>query len=149
MLKKILAITGRPGLFKLIGQGKNIIIVEDLKSGHRSSATSRDKLISLGDIAMYTDSGDKPLGEILNMVYAAMDGKPADIKTLAAQKGFRDKFGEIVTDFDRDRVYESDAKKLFQWYNLLLEAGFTTFTEEEKEEESEEKTEEQAEEKAE
>lgn len=135
MLKKILAITGRPGLFKLIGQGKNIIIVEDLQSGRRSSATSRDKLISLGDIAMYTDSGDKPLGEILNMVYAAMEGKPADIKALSAQKGFRDKFGEIVTDFDRDRVYESDAKKLFQWYNMLLEAGFTTFTEEEKKEE--------------
>lgn len=139
MLKKILAITGRPGLFKLIGQGKNIIIVEDLQSGRRSSATSRDKLISLGDIAMYTDSGDKPLGEILNKVYEAMDGKPADIKVLSAQKGFRDKFGEIVTDFDRDRVYESDAKKLFQWYNMLLEAGFTNFTAEENTDDTEEK----------
>lgn len=144
-----MAITGRPGLFRLIGQGKNIIIVEDMQSGHRSSATSRDKLISLGDIAMYTDSGDKPLGEILNMVYAAMDGKPVDIKTLSAQKGFREKFGEIVTDFDRDRVYESDVKKLFQWYNMLLEAGFTTFTEEEEKEETGDKTEEQAEGKAE
>lgn len=144
MLKKILAITGRPGLFKLIGQGKNIIIVEDLQNGRRSSATSRDKLISLGDIAMYTDSGDKPLGEILNMVYAALDGKPADIKALSAQKGFRDKFGEIVSDFDRDRVYESDAKKLFQWYNMLLEAGFTHFTEKEAEADAAEENKEEA-----
>lgn len=131
MLKLIVSIAGKPGLFKIVSQGKNVLLVEDITSGKRFPAHARDKIISLGDISMYTDSGDKPLGEILDLVYAHEDGKPIDIKELQAKKGFKELFGEIVEDFDRDRVYDSDVKKLFSWYNLLIGAEYTKFTEEE------------------
>lgn len=139
MLRKILSITGRPGLFRIVSQGKGILIVEDLTTGKRFPAHTRDKVVSLGDIAMYTESGDTPLGEILDKVYAKYEGKPVDVKQLVADKGLRPAFEAIVEDYDRDRVYENDIKKLFTWYNLLIADGFTKFTEERKEENEEEK----------
>ncbi len=134
MLKEILSITGRPGLFKIISQGKGILIVEELGSGKRFPAHARDKVVSLGDIAMYTESGDTPLGEILDKVYAKYEGKAIDVKELIASKGLRSAFEQVVEDYDRDRVYENDIKKLFTWYNILISNGFTKFAEEEKEE---------------
>lgn len=130
MLKEILSITGRPGLFKIISQGKGILVVEELGSGKRFPAHARDKVVSLGDIAMYTESGDTPLGEILDKVYAKYDGKKIDVKELVAFKGLRSAFEAIVEDYDRDRVYENDIKKLFTWYNILIDNGFTKFAEE-------------------
>ena len=130
MLKEILSITGRPGLFKIISQGKGILVVEELGSGKRFPAHARDKVVSLGDIAMYTESGDTPLGEILDKVYAKYEGKKIDVKDLVAAKGLRPAFEAIVEDYDRDRVYENDIKKLFTWYNILIDNGFTKFTEE-------------------
>lgn len=130
MLKEILSITGRPGLFKIISQGKGILVVEELGSGKRFPAHARDKVVSLGDIAMYTESGDTPLGEILDKVYAKYDGKKIDVKELVASKGLRSAFEAIVEDYDRDRVYENDIKKLFIWYNILIDNGFTKFAEE-------------------
>jgi hypothetical protein len=130
MLKEILSITGRPGLFKIISQGKGILVVEELGSGKRFPAHARDKVVSLGDIAMYTESGDTPLGEILDKVYAKYDGKKIDVKELVASKGLRPAFEAIVEDYDRDRVYENDIKKLFTWYNILIDNGFTKFAEE-------------------
>ncbi len=133
MLKEILSITGRPGLFKVISQGKGILVVEELGSGKRFPAHARDKVVSLGDIAMYTESGDTPLGEILDKVYAKYEGKKIDVKELVAAKGLRPAFEAIVEDYDRDRVYENDIKKLFTWYNILVDNGFTKFTEEKEE----------------
>lgn len=130
MLKEILSITGRPGLFKIISQGKGILVVEELGSGKRFPAHARDKVVSLGDIAMYTESGDTPLGEILDKVYAKYEGKKIDVKELVAAKGLRPAFEAIVEDYDRDRVYENDIKKLFTWYNILIDNGFTKFTDE-------------------
>ena len=140
MLREILSISGKSGLFKIISHGKKLIIVEDLTTKKRFPAMSRDKIISLGDISMYTDSGDKPLGEILEKTYAKFDGKEIDVKKLADEGKLKETFGEIIEDFDRDRVYDSDVKKLFTWYNILTGAGITRFVEEEKE--SEEKTDE-------
>lgn len=137
MLKKILSITGRPGLFKILSQGKGTLIVEELGSGKRFPAHARDKVVSLGDIAMYTESGDTPLGEILDKVYAKHDGNAIDVKELMANKGLRSAFEQVVEDYDRERVYESDIKKLFTWYNILIANGFTKFAEE-KEEKAEE-----------
>lgn len=131
MLKQILSITGRPGLFKIISQGKGILVVEELGSGKRFPAHSRDKVVSLGDISMYTESGDSPLGEILDKVYARYEGKKIDVKKLVADKGLRDAFVEIVEDYDRDRVYDNDIKKLFTWYNILVDNGFKEFAEKE------------------
>lgn len=138
MLKEILSITGRPGLFRIISQGKGILVVEELGSGKRFPAHARDKVVSLGDIAMYTESGDTPLGEILDKVYAKYEGRPIDVKGLVASKGLRPAFEAIVEDYDRDRVYENDIKKLFTWYNILIANGFTEFAEKQVEKETEE-----------
>lgn len=142
MLREIISIPGKPGLFKMLGHGNRRIIVEDLTSGRRFPALERDKIISLGDIAMYTQGEDKPLGEILDLVYSRQDGKSVDLKELNS-KDLRSLFAEILPDFDEDRVHDSDIKKLFQWYNILVGAGMKEFTkkEEEKEEEKEEKPE--------
>lgn len=136
MLREIISITGKPGLFKILSSGKGTLIVEELGSGRRFPASARDKVVSLGDIAMYTESGDTPLAEILDKVYAKHEGKAIDVKELEKNGGLKDAFGEIVEDFDRERVHDRDVKKLFTWYNILLAAGFTEFAE--KKEESEE-----------
>ena len=144
MLKEIISITGKPGLFRLLSQAKGSIIVEELGTGRRFPVHAREKVVSLGDIAMYTESGDTPLGEILDKTYAHFGGKPVDVKALASAKGaLKEEFGKIVEDFDRDRVHDGDVKKLFSWYNILSANGFEKFAEEEeKEEEKEEKKEE-------
>lgn len=141
MLKKIISITGKPGLYQILSQGRGTLIVEDVESKRRLPVHTRDQVVSLGDISMYTESGDTPLGEILDKVYARFEGKPVDVKAMdsAALHGT---FGEIVEDYDRDRVRDNDIKKLFKWYNLLLASGMTRFTEEETAEETAEETQE-------
>lgn len=129
MLKKILSITGKPGLFKILTHSNRSLIVEDVTSKKRFPVSPRDKVVSLGDIAMYTTSEDKPLGEILDLVYSHFNGKPVDIKVLAEKGNLKDEFSKILADYDEERVYEKDIKKLFTWFNILLDAGFTTFTE--------------------
>ena len=133
MLREILAITGKPGLFRIVSQGNRMLLVEELKTKKRFPAHSRDKVVSLGDISMYTDSGDKPLGEILDLVYAHNGGKTLDVKKLIADGTIRDEFEAVIPDFDKERVYNNDIKKLFTWYNILVEEGFTKFTEDEPE----------------
>ena len=136
MLREILSITGRPGLFKIVSSTSKMLIVEDVKTKKRTPAHQRERIISLGDVAMYTEGEDLPLDEILDRLYANMDGKPVDIKALEKENdGLRDKFAEFVHDYDRERVHTSDIRKLFQWYNILVEAGFTKFKEEEPKEE--------------
>lgn len=138
MLREILSISGKPGLFKVVKQGNRMLVVEDLTTKKRFPALQRDKIISLGDIAMYTQSEDKPLGEILDLVYANMEGKEIDIKQLVADGKLRDKFAEILPDYDEDRVHDNDIKKLFTWYNLLVASGMKEFTEKKEEEKEEE-----------
>ncbi len=128
MLRKILSISGRPGLFRLVNQGKNMLIVESLATGKRTPAYARDKVMSLGDISIYTnDGGDTPLAKVLEAVKTANEGKAIDIKAIGGEKELREYFATIMPDYDEDRVYGSDIRKLFQWYNQLLEAGITTF----------------------
>lgn len=134
MLRTILAITGKPGLFKIISQGKNMLVIEDLTTKKRVPAHSRDKIISLGDIAMYTYAEEIPLGEVLDKVYAFEKGGKIDVKELVATKALRSHFEQILPDFDQERVYDNDIKKLFSWYNILVDAGFTKFVEDEQEE---------------
>lgn len=130
MLRKILSISGRPGLFRLVNQGKNMLIVESLATGKRTPAYARDKVMSLGDISIYTnDGGDTPLAKVLEAVRVANEGKTIDIKAIGGEKELREYFATIMPDYDEDRVYGSDIRKLFQWYNQLLEAGFTSFAE--------------------
>ena len=133
MLEKIVSISGKPGLFKVLSQGKNMLVVESVVDKKRMPAYSSDKVVSLGDISMFTDSGDKPLSEILEAMKVKENGAVASIDVKADAEKLREYFGEIVPDFDRQRVYPTDVKKLIQWYNLLIENGLTDFLPEEKE----------------
>ncbi|MDE7345698.1 MAG: DUF5606 domain-containing protein [Muribaculaceae bacterium] len=130
MLKEILSITGKPGLYRIITPGKRTLLVEDLVSKKRFPLGARDRVVCLGDIAMYTVGEDMPLDKILDRVYAVEEGKKIDVKSMDNDM-LRDEFAKAVEDFDRDRVYPSDIKKLFNWYNLLISEGYTKFTEEE------------------
>lgn len=132
MKQTILAISGKPGLYKLVSRGKNNLIVEALDSTHRRGAAfGTDRITSLADIAMYTDSDDVPLMDILESLKTLCEGKTATINVKEASgEELRDFFGKVLPNFDRDRVHVSDIKKLLQWYNILVEAGITDFKEE-------------------
>lgn len=127
MIRTILSIAGKPGLFRLVSQGRNMLIVESLATGKRMPAHSRDKVMSLGDIAMYTNGDDIPLADVLELLKNKTEAQPVDIKAFANDAEMREFFGTVLTDFDRDRVHDSDIRKLFQWYNALLAAGITEF----------------------
>lgn len=131
MIKNILAIAARPGLYKLVNQGKNMLIVESMSTGKRTPAYAHDKVISLGDIAIYTTSGDMPLSEVLETIKEKNDGKPVDLKALGDDSAIRAYFAEMIPDFDDERVYTNDIKKVFSWYNQLIASGVTEFKDEE------------------
>ena len=139
MLKTILSISGRPGLFKLVSQGKNMSIVESLTTKKRMPAYARDKVVSLGDIAIYTDGEEVPLSKVMTTIYEK-NGKALDPNSYKTNDEIRDFFLDVLPNFDQDRVYLTDIKKIISWYNLLLEAGITSFEEEKTEENSEEKS---------
>lgn len=131
MLKKILSISGKPGLYRLVSNGKNMLIVESLLNGKRMPAYARDKVVSLGDISIYTTDEDMPLGEVLEKVKEANNGQPVDVKALGDDNAVRAYFKTILPEYDEDRVYTTDIRKLFSWYNQLIAAGVTDFKSEE------------------
>ncbi len=128
MITHILSIAGKPGLYRLVSRGRNMLIVESLADGKRMPAYSHDKVISLADIAIYTTGDDKPLGELLELLSEKHDGKPVDIKGIGDDAALRAYFGTILPEFDTERVYTTDIRKLLTWYNALLAAGITEFT---------------------
>lgn len=130
MLKRILSISGRPGLFRLVSQGKNMLIVESLQTGKRTPAYAHDKVVSLGDIAIYSDDDDTPLTDVFEMIKSKTECKPVDVKSMD-NADIRAYFKEIMPNFDDDRVNTSDIKKVFSWYNQLLAANITEFKENE------------------
>lgn len=131
MEKRILSISGKPGLYSLVSQGKNMLIVEDIASHKRMPAYAHDKVMSLGDIAIYTNEEDRPLYDVFEAIKEKTDGKTVDIKAFKTPEDMRAYFAEIVPDFDGDRVYNTDIKKVFQWYNLLISNGISDFKDEE------------------
>jgi len=118
VLKDILAISGEPGLFKFIAQGKNAIIVEHLETGKRSSAFSSAKVSSLEDISVFTENEDLSLGKVFDKIFEKESGGPAIDSKSEAEK-LKKYFEEIVPDYSKERVYLSDIKKIILWYNLL------------------------------
>jgi dephospho-CoA kinase len=132
MQQTILAISGRPGLYKLISRGKSNLIVEALDATHRRGpAFASDRITSLADIAMYTIEEDVPLMNVLESMKALEEGKKASIDfKKASGDELRDYFARVLPAFDRERVHNSDIKKLIQWYNILVENGITDFKEE-------------------
>ena len=124
MLQTILSIAGKPGLYKLVSRGKMNLIVESLDETHkRQPAFGTDRVTSLADIAMFTESDDVPLGDKEEGKVASLNWRKASAKEL------QNYFAEVLPDFDRDRVHTSDIKKLLQWYEILVKAGITNFEE--------------------
>lgn len=136
MLKNILAITGKPGLYRLVNRGTNMLIVESLLDGKRMPTYARDKIISLADVSMYTNGDDIELWKVLEAACKKENGKPCAIDAKKADnKVVLAWFDEVLPDWDRDRVYPTDVRKLISWYNILINAGITTFAPEEENEE--------------
>ena len=129
MLKKILSIAGKPGLYKLVSNGKNMLIVENLETGKRIPAYARDRIVSLGDIAMYTVGDEVPLSKVLTSIFNELDGKVVDPSASATPEALHAFLEKVLPDYDRTRVYNNDIKKLIQWYNLLINVGITSFEE--------------------
>ena len=131
MIKRIVSIAGKPGLYKLVSQGKNMLIVESLSTGKRTPAYAHDKVISLADVAIYTNDEDIPLADVLQLIADKTGAQPVDMKQFADDMAIRAYFGEVLPEFDKERVYTTDIKKLFSWYNQLIAAGVTKFKDEE------------------
>ncbi len=131
MLETILAIAGKPGLYRLVNRGNRSLIVETIdKAKRRMPAFGTDRIISLADIAMYTDSEEVPLRQVLKNMLEKEGGKKASIDVKKASKEELAAYvGEVLPNFDRDRVFPSDMKKLVQWYDILVENGLTDFDE--------------------
>lgn len=131
MLKGILSISGQPGLFKLVTETKNSIIVESLLTGKRIPAYSTSKISTLSDISIFTETGEILLTELF--VRVKKSGKLISPKASTDEiKAF---FGEVLPEYDKDRVYVSDMKKILQWYQLLSDQNLLIEPEEEKTEE--------------
>ena len=131
MSETILSIAGKPGLFKLVSRGKANLIVEALDETHRRQpAFATDRVTSLGDIPMFTTDDDIRLGEVLIKLRNKESSQPASLNwRKASATELHNYFAEIVPNYDRDRVHNSDIKKLIQWYNILISAGITDFEE--------------------
>ena len=140
MLRTILSVSGKPGLYKLISQGKNMLILEALDATKkRFPVYGHDKVISLGDIAMYTDDEEVALAEVLESVKTKSNGGVTAIDYKKASADELQAFmAEVLPTYDRDRVHNSDIKKLIQWYNILVSNGVTEFVAPEAEEATEE-----------
>jgi len=135
MLEKILAISGKPGLYKLLSRGNNSLIVETLDAQKkRMPVFGTNKVISLADIAMYTDDEEVPLRRVFKNILEKEGGKKTSLDYKKASKEELAAFmGEALPNYDRDRVYPADMKKLAQWYNILIENEITDFEEPETE----------------
>jgi len=130
MLKEILSISGKPGLFKLVSQGKNMLIVESLIDGKRIPAYSKDKVVSLGDIAIFTDTEEIPLAQVLENIKTKENGAKSAIDSKADNNILRKYMETILPEYDKDRVYPSDIRKIVSWYNLLIEKNIDFSVEE-------------------
>lgn len=134
MLKGILSVSGQSGLFKLVAESKNNIIVESLETFKRMPVHSTSKVSALEDIAIYTENGDVPLKDIFKAIFEKENGGPA-ISPKASANELKIYFEKVVPEYDKDRVYISDIKKVLLWYNTLQNKKLLDFSEEEKDKE--------------
>jgi len=118
----ILAIAGKPGLYQVLASGSSSVVVESMLDGKRSSVPGSARVSNLADITMYTHEEDMPLLDVLNRIYASNKGAEGPSHKESAQV-IRDFIDGILPELDHDRVYQSDLKKLVQWYNLLVSKG--------------------------
>jgi len=141
MLKDILAISGHGGLFKYLKKSRNGIIVEHLETGKRLNADATARINALEDISVYTMDDDVPLKDILKNIAEHEEGGPSLNPKKASSNQLREYFENIVPEYDEDRVYVSDIKKILKWYNTLQKLDMLNFEEEEKTDENASETE--------
>ena len=130
MLKKILSISGKPGLYELVSQGKNMLIVESLKDKKRMPAYSHEKIISLADIAIFTVEEEVPLNKVMIAIKEKENGAQIPLDTKSDSNELHKYFASVLPNYNRDKVYTTDIKKIISWYNLLTETGKNDFFDE-------------------
>lgn len=133
----IISVSGKPGLYKVLGQTKNGVIVESLIDGKKSAMSSTSKISALQDIAIYTYTEELPLADVLDKIRAKENGAPS-IGHKSSASVLSKYFKEVLADYDEDRVYTSDIKKVISWYNTLQKVGLAIETVEESSDESSE-----------
>ena len=127
MLRDILSITGKPGLYKLVSRGNNMLIVESLLDGKRMNAAASSRISALAEISMYTEGEDMPLAEVFTKMYAYTEGKQGP-STKEGNARLKEFFGVVIPDYDRERVHDSDIKKAVSCsirYYIFLMIHFT------------------------
>ncbi len=127
-LDKILAISGKPGLYELKAQTRSGFIAESLADGKRMSISMRHNVSVLSEIAIYTYTEEVPLREVLSQIKEKANGEQT-INHKESKEVLTSFFSEILPNYDTDRVYPSDIKKVIQWYNILQSKGLTDFSE--------------------
>ncbi len=140
VLKDIMAISGQPGLFKFIAQGKNAIIVEHLESKRRGSAFNTARVSSLEEITVFTEKEDMPLGKIFDLIFEKEKGGPA-IDYKSDPDKLKSYLEELVPEYKKDKVYNSDIRKILQWYNILQKLNLLVKEEPETKEKAEQEKE--------
>lgn len=121
-IDKVISISGKPGLYTLITQSKNGFIAENLENNRKTSVPASANVSLLNNIAIYTETAEVPLGEVFQKIFDKENGGNS-IDHNSSETELRNYMAEILPDYDADRVYKSDLKKLFQWYNILLKNG--------------------------
>ena len=140
MLKGILSVSGHSGLFKLVAEAKNNIVVESLDTNKRMPVYSTAKVSSLEDIAIFTENEDMPLKDVFKAINNLENGGAA-ISVKSSDKELKAYFQKVLPDYDKDRVYISDIKKVLLWYNALHEKNLLDFSEPDVKKTEDEKTE--------
>lgn len=129
-LDKIISIGGRPGLYEVSLQTRTGVVATSLIDGKRITASVRDQVSVLSEINIYGLEKEVPLGEVFKMIHAKEDGKACSVKPKAPADQLEAFFFDVFQDYDEERVYPSDIKKVIQWYNILIEKAPEVFTEE-------------------
>jgi hypothetical protein len=141
MLKDILSISGQGGLYKYLKKSRNGIIVEHLETGKRQNADATARINALEDISVYTIDDDIPLKDVFKSIQEKEEGGPTLNPKKTSSNELREYFEEIVPEYDEDRVYVSDIKKILKWYNTLQKLDMLNFDEDGEEETKEQKDE--------
>ena len=122
-IKDFIAISGQPGLYKMVSQGKSLLIAENLETGQRIPVHASSHVSSMEEIAVFTEAGDKPLKEVFFEMYQKENGKTVMDPRKSKPEEIKDYFAAVLPGYDRDKVYLSDMKKILTWYNLLVSSG--------------------------
>ncbi len=130
-MERILSISKKPGLFRMVNRGKNVLVVESISgTGRRMPAFATDKIISLNDITVYTETGDIPLWQVLKSIGEKENsGRPTIDFRRVSTNAMRNYFTSVLPSYDRDRVHDSDMRRIMLWYETLVDAGYTDFEE--------------------